>query len=109
MTEREVTIERKRVVALPKAAAVDTDLPEGATLAREIVNTQLRAVRDQAKSRGGMVDGDSVKALRDMAAVYELLAGVERKERAADSLGDKLASMSDEELSDLERQLGRKK
>jgi hypothetical protein len=103
----EVKIEPKRVVDLPRAAAVGSDLPEGAALAKEIVNTQLRAVRDRIKHHS--IDSETVRNLRDMTAVYETLAGIERKERAADSLGDKLANMTDEQLDELDRELGRKK
>lgn len=111
----DVKIEPKRVVSLPKAAEVTSEVPEGAALAKEIVNTQLRAVRDGLRSstakRSGLesLDPEAVKALRDMTAVYETLSGIERKERAADSLADRLASMTDAELDDLERELGRKK
>ena len=101
-----VDIKPKRIVMPAAVDGVETDLAEGAALAKDIVNTQLRAVRDHAKALK-VIDGDEVKVLRDMASVYETLAKIERDERKADALTDRLANMTDAELAAYEKELSK--
>jgi hypothetical protein len=95
----EVQIKPKRVVMPAAAPQVETDLPGGASLAKEIVDIQLRAVKLSAVTQ--RFDPEAVKALKDMASVYEMLAKIERDERREDKFGEKLKNMSEAELDAL--------
>lgn len=103
--EVEVIAAPKRI-KLPASAEVPSDLPGGAALAKEIVDLQLRAISTSAKSRN--IDAEDVKSLKDMASVYEMLAKIERDERKASAIADKLAAMTEDELDALEKELRKK-
>lgn len=105
MSPIDVDIKPKRIVMPAPAPEVEDQREGGAVLAKEIIDHQLRHVRTMAKKYDGVVDGETVKSLKDMVSVYEMLAKIEREERRANNLFDRLAGMSDAQLEELERDL----
>ncbi len=100
MSEIPVQIAQKRIKLSQPVAEIGTDLPGGSLLAKEIVDLQLRKIREVAKRGDGYTDPDMVRSCRDMMAILADYAKHERDAAKSDRQRTALESLTEDQLDE---------